>query len=130
MGEKTVLVIEDNDLNMKLFNSLLQIGRHRALNAMNAEDGIRIAKERKPDLILMDIQLPGMDGISATRLIKEDPALKEIPVIGLTGYAPEGDGENFRNAGFHGYLGKPIDVRNFLDTLQRLLHPEGDSGAR
>lgn len=125
MGEKTVLVIEDNDLNLKLFNSFLQIGRYRALNAMNAEHGIRIAKEEKPNLILMDIQLPGMDGMSATRLIKEDPAIKDIPVIAMTGYAQEGDGENFRSAGFHGCLGKPIDMRNFLDTLKNLFADEG-----
>ncbi len=75
MGQKTILLIEDNALNMKLFNSILQIGRYRILNATTGESGIQIAREHRPDLILMDIQLPDLDGLTATRIIKEDPAL-------------------------------------------------------
>lgn len=117
MEKKTILVIEDNELNMKLVNSLLKTGPYNVLNAMDAENGIQIAMEKRPDLIFMDIQLPGMDGLSATRIIKEDGALKEIPVVALTSYAMEGDEEKARIAGCDGYLSKPINTRNFWDTL-------------
>ena len=125
MGKKTILVIEDNELNMKLFNTLLQIGQYNILNAMSAESGIQIAKEKRPDLILMDIQLPGMDGLSATRIIKGDPALKGIRVVALTSYAMEGDEEEARIAGCDGYLSKPIKTRSFLDSLNSFFQ-DGD----
>ena len=87
MQEKTVLVIEDNAMNMKLMRAVLKVGQYRMVEAGDAEIGIRLAREERPDLILMDIQLPGMDGLSATRLLKEDPDLKEIPVLAMTGFA-------------------------------------------
>ena len=126
MVTKTILVIENNELNMKLVNSLLQIGQYNILNALNAESGIQIAKEKRPDLIFMDIQLPGMDGLSATRIIKGDPALKGIRVVALTSYAMEGDEEKVRIAGCDGYLSKPINTRSFLDTLASFFQDEDE----
>ncbi|MGD9066036.1 MAG: response regulator, partial [Desulfobacterales bacterium] len=93
MKTKTILVIEDNKLNMKLVKELINIGKYRMLEANDAESGIQQIREQQPDLVLMDIQLPGMDGLSATKIIKEDPALKDIPIIGLTSYAMQGDEE-------------------------------------
>jgi len=117
MAKKTVLVIEDNEMNMKLVRSLLQIGKYSILEAIDAESGIQLAREHHPDLILMDIQLPGLDGLSATRKIKNDQAVKDICVVALTSYAMQGDEEKTRNAGCAGYIAKPIDTRSFLETV-------------
>ena len=118
---KTILVIEDNELNMKLFRSLLKIGKYEVLEAMDAETGIQLAQEHHPDLILMDIQLPGMDGLRATRMIKENGALADIPVVALTAYAMSGDEERATEAGCSGYITKPIDTRSFLGTIDQYL---------
>lgn len=120
---KTVLVIEDNALNMKLVRSLLGIGNYDILEAEDAEQGIPMAIEYKPDLILMDIQLPGMDGIDATKIIKADPAIKHIPVIALTSYAMDGDDKRAIQAGCDGYITKPIDTHGFLKILTAYLNP-------
>jgi len=124
MRKKTILVIEDNELNRKLVKALLQRGPYNVLEAIDAEGGIQLAQEHKPDLILMDIQLPGMDGLSATRIIKEDPELKGTPVVALTSYAMDGDVEKAKKAGCDGYISKPINTRSFLDTIKNLL-PDG-----
>ena len=121
MNNKTVLVIEDNELNMKLVRSMLQLGHYLILEAVDAEDGIQTAREKSPNLILMDIQLPGMDGLEATMLIKSDPALSHIPVVALTSYAMRGDEQKAISAGCSGYIAKPIDTRNFLDIISDYL---------
>ena len=121
MANETVLVIEDNEMNMKLARSLLQLGKYRVLEASDAENGIKLAQEHHPDLILMDIQLPGMDGLTATREIKNDPAVKDITVVALTSYAMQGDEEKARDAGCAGYIAKPIDTRRFLETVGQFL---------
>ena len=121
MGNETVLVIEDNEMNMKLARSLLQLGKYRVLEASDAENGIKLAQEHHPDLILMDIQLPGMDGLTATREIKNDPAVKDITVVALTSYAMQGDEEKAKDAGCAGYISKPIDTRSFLETVGQFL---------
>ena len=121
MAKKTVLVIEDNEMNMKLARSLLQIGKYSVLEAIDAENGIQLAREHHPDLILMDIQLPGMDGLTATLKIKNDPAVKDITVVALTSYAMEGDEKKAMDAGCAGYIAKPIDTRSFLETLGKFL---------
>jgi len=118
MTEKVVLVVEDNMLNMKLIRSLLQRGKYRVLEAENAEAGLAVAHQSRPDLILMDIQLPGMDGLVATRILKEDPILREIPVLALTAHAMAGDEQKALEAGCSGYITKPLDTRNFLNTLE------------
>jgi CheY-like chemotaxis protein len=121
MANETVLVIENNEMNMKLVRSLLQIGKYSVLEAIDAENGIQLAREHHPDLILMDIQLPGMDGLTATREIKNDPAVKDISVVALTSYAMEGDEEKAMDAGCAGYIAKPIDTRSFLETVGQFL---------
>ncbi len=121
MKVKTILVIEDNKLNMKLVNGLVKIGKYRMLEAIDAESGIELIREHRPDLVLMDIQLPGMDGLSATKIIKEDPELKDIPIVALTSYAMQGDKEKALAAGCTGYIAKPIDTRKFLETVSQYL---------
>ena len=117
MAEEKVLVVEDNALNMKLVRSLLKIGGYKVIEASNAEMGINLAKKYIPDLILMDIQLPGMDGLSATNEIKNDPQLSHIPVIALTSYAMQGDEEKAKDAGCSFYITKPIDTKSFLRNI-------------
>lgn len=126
MAVKKVMVVEDDELNMKLVKSLLQLGGHRILEATSAEACIDSVRKQAPDLILMDIQLPGMDGLSATRLIKGDLGLKDLPIIALTSYAMQGDEEKAMYAGCNGYITKPIDTRNFLKTISRFLVHEPD----
>ena len=121
MQNKMVLVVEDNPLNMKLIRSLLQLCDFDMLEAPDAESGIELAKKIKPDLILMDIQLPGMDGLSATQLIKNDPSLNKVPIVAITSYAMHGDEQKAKSAGCSGYIAKPIDTRSFLDTINEYM---------
>jgi CheY-like chemotaxis protein len=125
MENKTVLVIEDNELNMKLVRSMLQLRHYQVLEAQDAEVGIQVAREHLPDLILMDIQLPGMDGLEATRIIRNDSILSDIPVMALTSYVMQGDEQKAISAGCSGYIAKPIDTRSFLDNLAGYLEPQG-----
>ena len=121
MTTKTILVVEDNELNMKLVKGLIKIGKYRMLEAIDAESGIEQIREQRPDLVLMDIQLPGMDGLSATKIVKEDPSLKDIPIVALTSYAMQGDEEKALEAGCKGYIAKPINTRKFLETVAHYL---------
>lgn len=127
MPNKTILVVEDNELNMKLVRSLLKIGNYTILEAVDAETGIKLAREKNPDLILMDIQLPGMDGLTATKVIKTDKHLRDIVIIALTSHAMEGDCNKAKEAGCDGYITKPIDTRNFLKTVADYLMVSNDS---
>lgn len=129
MTDKTVLVIEDDHMNMKLVRTLLSMGGVRVLEADNAETGISLAREHRPNLILMDLQLPGMDGLCATRMIRGDAATADLPVVALTAFAMHGDNEKALEAGCNGYLTKPIDTRSFLETITRFLK-EHHSGTR
>jgi CheY-like chemotaxis protein len=124
MKMKTILVVEDNKLNMKLVRGLIKIGKYRMLEAMDAESGIQLIREQRPDLVLMDIQLPGMDGLSATEVIKADPDLRDIPIVALTSYAMQGDKEKALAAGCTGYIAKPIDTRQFLETVSQYLEDD------
>ena len=121
MQNKTILVVEDNELNMKLVKGLLTMGKYSLLEAVDAETGIQLARQHLPDLILMDIQLPNMDGLEATRLIRKDPVLKDVPVVALTSYAMQGDEDKAKDSGCSGYISKPIDTRSFLETIDRYL---------
>ena len=116
MENKTVLVVEDNEMNMELVRTLLQIGNYRILEADNAEEGIRIAREEKPDLILMDVQLPGMNGLEATKTIKSDDEVGETPVVILTGYGAAID-DMVEEIVYDGCITKPIETRKFLRTI-------------
>jgi two-component system, cell cycle response regulator DivK len=121
MEDKTILVIEDNVMNMKLMRAVLKAGKYRMLEAADAETGLRLVRENRPDLILMDIQLPGMDGLTATRIIKNDPDLKEIPIFALTGFAMKSEKEKAADAGFAGYIVKPFSVKVLLETIGNYL---------
>jgi two-component system cell cycle response regulator DivK len=112
-----ILVVEDNPANMKLAILLLEIAGHTALSAVDAEAGLTLARDEQPDLILMDIQLPGMDGLQATALLKQAEATRRIPVIALTALAMKGDEERIRAAGCDGYIAKPLAYREFLAMI-------------
>jgi CheY-like chemotaxis protein len=125
----TILVVEDDHLNMKLMRSILALGHYQILEAGEAETGLELAARHHPDLILMDIQLPGLDGLSATRRLKQTPELANIPVIALTGLAMDGDRENALAAGCDDYISKPINTRTFLASISERLAPV-EAGAR
>jgi two-component system cell cycle response regulator DivK len=112
-----ILIVEDNAANMKLAIFLIESAGHSVLSATDAEAGLTLARGERPDLILMDIQLPGMDGLEATRLLKADESTHAIPVIALTALAMKGDEERIRAAGCDGYIAKPINYQEFLATL-------------
>lgn len=113
----TVLVVEDNPANMTLATFLLKSAGYAVLSATNAEAGLALARREQPDLVLMDIQLPGMDGLEACASLKRDQATRDIPVIALTALAMKGDEERIRAAGCDGYIAKPIAYREFLATI-------------
>jgi two-component system cell cycle response regulator DivK len=113
----TVLVVEDNPANMTLATFLLESVGHTVLSATNAEAGLTMARDQQPNLILMDMQLPGMDGLEATGLLKGDDMTRSIPVIALTALAMKGDEERIRAAGCNGYIAKPMRYKEFLATI-------------
>ena len=117
----TVLVIEDNPLNMELVCDILEANDFSVYQACAAQEGIQIAKENNPQLILMDIQLPGMDGLEATQILKEDVSTKDIPVVALTAHAMKGDEEKALDAGCSGYITKPIDTREFPNLVRKFV---------
>jgi two-component system cell cycle response regulator DivK len=117
----TVLIIEDNPANMTLATFLLESEGHRVIAAIDAEAGLTLARAQCPDLILMDIQLPGIDGLQATSLLKADEITRNIPVIALTALAMKGDEERIRAAGCDGYIAKPLDYRQFLAAISAQL---------
>jgi two-component system cell cycle response regulator DivK len=112
-----VLVVEDNAANMTLATFLLESAGHAVIAAADAETGLTLAREEQPDIVLMDIQLPGMDGLRATALLKQDEATRRIPVIALTALAMKGDEERIRAAGCDGYIAKPLSYRDVLATV-------------
>ena len=116
-----ILVIEDNAANMKLAVFLLEKAGHETLQARDAEEGLCLAHERHPELILMDVQLPGMDGLTATRQLKGDAATRDIKVVALTAFAMDGDREKIEAAGCNGYIAKPIRYQEFLKTVEDML---------
>ena len=117
--DKTVLVVEDNDINMKLLHDVLEVQGYNVLQAKDGMEGWRIAREHRPDLILMDIQLPSISGLEATKRLKADETLKSIPVIAITAFAMAGDKEKFLEGGCDAYIPKPISIPNFLQTVER-----------
>ena len=119
---KTVLVVEDNDLNMKLFHDLLEAHGYRILQTKDGMEALQLARQHRPDLILMDIQLPEVSGLEVTKWIKEDEDLKAIPVVAVTAFAMKGDEEKIREGGCEAYIAKPISVTNFLETVGRFLN--------
>jgi two-component system, cell cycle response regulator DivK len=118
---KTVLIIEDNPKNMKLFKDILQANGYTTIEAVDAKKGIELALAHKPDLILMDIMLPEINGFEAVRILKSDEKTKGILVIALTSFAMAGDKEKAFEAGFDGYITKPINVREFVKEIARII---------
>src|ERR1700685_4198601 len=116
---KTVLIVEDNELNMKLFHDLLEAHGYNTVATRNGIEALDLARKHRPDLILMDIQLPEVSGLEVTKWIKEDDDLKAIPVIAVTAFAMKGDEEKIREGGCEAYIAKPISVANFLQTVAR-----------
>jgi CheY-like chemotaxis protein len=125
MTGKKILIIEDNLLNLELATDLLEANGFVVASAQTAEDGLRRAHELLPDLVLMDFSLPGMDGLTATKNLKADPATCHLIVVGLTANAMKGDEESARAAGCDGYLTKPIDTRTFIAAVTQFIASSG-----
>jgi two-component system cell cycle response regulator DivK len=117
----TVLIIEDNEKNMKLARDVLQVKGYQTLEAATGEEGVRLAKEKLPDLVLMDIQLPGINGIDALKQLRADPKTARIPVVALTASVTPTDRSAITAAGFDAFVSKPISLKEFLDTVKRLV---------
>ena len=119
---KTVMIVEDNELNMKLFHDLLESRGYDIIETRDGMEALKMARSVRPDLILMDIQLPEVSGLEVTKWIKEDDDLKSIPIIAVTAFAMKGDEEKIREGGCEAYIAKPISVTNFLETVARFLN--------
>ena len=124
MANELVLIVEDNEKNRKLVRDTLQFKGYKTIEAETGEDGVRLAREHQPALILMDIQLPGIDGITALAQLRADPATRAIPVMAVTASVMAQDRQKIVNAGFDAFQGKPISVREFLAAVQRMLEPK------
>lgn len=120
-SEKTILIVEDNELNMKLFHDLIQAHGYNILQTKDGMEALKLAREHRPNLILMDIQLPEVSGLEVTKWLKEDDELRPIPVIAVTAFAMKGDEEKILDGGCEAYIPKPISVSNFLATVQKFL---------
>jgi two-component system, cell cycle response regulator DivK len=118
---KTILIVEDNDKNMKLARDILRAKGYATLEAVNGLDGVRLALEHKPDLVLMDIQLPDINGIEAFERIRADAQTAKVPVVAFTASVTANDRSRIGDAGFDGFLGKPINLKEFVETVRRLL---------
>src|SRR5664280_1217684 len=128
-----VLVVEDNPANMKLTTLILRSAGHSVLRAVDAETGLRVARDEQPDLILMDIQLPGMDGLAATAILKEDPATAHIPIVALSALAMKADEERSQTAGCDAYIVKPLRYKELYTVMERLMaepRPPATAAAR
>ncbi len=121
MAEGKVLLIEDNPLNMELAVDLLEIGGYEVLTATTAEEGIELAQKETPDLILMDISLPGIDGLEATRILKKDNKVKDVPIVAMSAHAMTGDKGKAMEAGCVGYITKPIDTKSLVEKVQEFM---------
>jgi len=121
MANELILIVEDNEKNRKLVRDVLTFTGYRLAEAETGEDGVRLAKELRPDLILMDIQLPGINGITALGQIRDDPAIGQTPVIAVTASAMTHDRQKIMAAGFNGYQSKPINVKDFLAAVRAML---------
>lgn len=125
---KRVLIVEDNELNMKLFRDLLEANGVETVKALDGKNVLDLAREHKPDLILMDIQLPEVSGLEVTKWLKEDEDLKDIPVIAVTAFAMKGDEQKIREGGCEDYISKPITVSHFLNVINKYLGEDTAGG--
>jgi two-component system cell cycle response regulator DivK len=124
MTKGLVLIVEDNEKNLKLVRDLLQYSGYKTIESVNAEDGIKLALEQQPALVLMDIQLPGMNGIDALAQLRSNPETANIPVIAVTASAMTDDKQQIMAAGFNGYLRKPLDLDEFIEAVNDIVKPE------
>jgi two-component system, cell cycle response regulator DivK len=122
MTKNRILVVEDNERNLKLVRDVLLFAGYDVVSARSAEQGVALAKQRPPDLVLMDLQLPAMDGAEALRILRDDPLTREIPVVAVTAYAMKDDRERALDAGFDSYLEKPINVRALPEQVRGFLN--------
>ena len=118
---KTILIVEDNELNMKLFHDLLDAHGYATIETRSGMEALRMAREHRPNLILMDIQLPEVSGLEVTKWLKDDEELRDIPVIAVTAFAMKGDEERIRRGGCEAYISKPITIGTFIDTVRRFI---------
>ena len=118
---KVILIVEDNEINMTLFREILQMSGYTTLEAGDGKKAVEIAKKKKPDLILMDIQLPGMNGLDATKILKNDPLTSDIKILAITAMAMKGDKERILQSGCDDYIAKPIYYKNLLAKIQSLI---------
>lgn len=121
MNSKKVLIVEDNELNMKLFHDLLDSQGYETLQTREGLQALALARQHRPDLILMDIQLPEISGLEVTKWLKDDEELSHIPVVAVTAFAMKGDEERIRQGGCEAYISKPISVMHFLDVVRKHL---------
>ncbi len=121
MPNYTVLITEDNPKNRKVFRDILSVNGYKSIEAVDGEEGYKMAKEHKPDLILMDVQLPGTDGYEITRRLKSEDDTKDIPLIIVTSFAMAGEENEARAAGCNDYLSKPINIHKFIETIKKYL---------
>jgi two-component system, cell cycle response regulator DivK len=128
MTRRRILVVEDNERNLKLVRDVLQFAGYDVILARSGEQGVALAREWAPDLVLMDLQLPTMDGTEALRILRDDPLTREIPVIAVTAFAMKDDRERALRAGFDSYLEKPISVRAFPEQVRGFLHRKEHPG--
>jgi two-component system cell cycle response regulator DivK len=118
---RKILIVEDNELNMKLFHDLLEVHGYDTVQTKDGREVLELARQHRPDLILMDIQLPEVSGLEVTRWIKEDEELRDIPIIAVTAFAMKGDEEKIRSGGCEAYIAKPISIASFLQTIEKVL---------
>lgn len=123
LATQSVLIVEDNELNMKLFNDLLSAHGYRTIQTRSGFEALDLARKHRPDLILMDIQLPEVSGLEVTKWLKDDDTLCQIPVIAVTAFAMKGDEERIRSGGCEAYVSKPISVMAFLETVRKFIGP-------
>ncbi len=121
MSGPLILIVEDNEKNLKLIRDYLQFKGYETIEAVTGEAGIELAREQQPSMILMDVQLPGIDGMQAMKLLKSDPVTQQIPIIALTSFAMRGDQEQFMKEGFDDYLSKPINIKEIPEVINRYL---------
>ncbi len=125
MPNYTVLIIEDNPKNRKVFKDILSVHGYQSIEAVDGDEGYKMAKEHKPDLILMDVQLPGVDGYEVTRRLKSEDDTKDIPIIIVTSFAMAGEENEARAAGCNDYISKPINIHQFIETIKKYLPDQG-----
>jgi two-component system, cell cycle response regulator DivK len=127
---QTILIVEDNELNMKLFRDLLEAHGYETIGTCSGIEALELARQHRPDLVVMDIQLPEVSGLEVTRWLKDDPDLKSTPVVAVTAFAMQGDEQRIRDGGCEAYLSKPVSIASFIGTIRLFLDREPAGAGR